>query len=132
MMNEKSVRIDKFLWAVRLYKTRSLASDACKNSRVLINGLSVKASRDIKVDDIFEVKKNPITYKYRVKELLTNRVGARLVVNHIENLTSEEEMFKIEINKKMPHFKRDRGTGRPTKKDRRDIDKLEFCRSCRF
>ena len=121
-----SVRIDKFLWAVRLYKTRSQASDACKKGSVLINDYTVKPSREMNVNDIFEVKKNPIKYKFRVKELLTNRVGAKLVENYLENLTSEEELFKLEVNQKMPHFKRERGSGRPTKKERRDIDKLEF------
>ena len=123
-MSKGVVRIDKFLWAVRLFKTRSLAAEACKNNRVLINEVPVKPSREIKVDEIFELKKNPIIYKYRVKELLSNRVGAKLKENYIENLTSEEELFKLEVNSKMPHFKRDRGTGRPTKKERRDIDKL--------
>ena len=121
-----SVRIDKFLWAVRLYKTRSQASDACKKGSVLINDYTVKPSREIKVNDVFELKKSPIKYKYRVKDLLTNRVGAKLVKNYIENLTSQEELFKLEVNQKMPHFKRERGSGRPTKKERRDIDKLEF------
>ena len=123
-MNDKTVRIDKFLWAVRLYKTRSQAAEACKKSHVLISGNSVKASRDVKIDDVFEVKKNPVNYKYRIKELLTNRVGAKLVENYIEDITPEEELFKLELNKNAPHFKRNRGTGRPTKKERRDIEKL--------
>ncbi len=123
-MIENTTRIDKFLWAVRLFKTRSVATDACKNNRVLLNGNPIKPSREIKINDVFELKKNPITYKYRVKELLKNRVGAKLVAQYIEDLTSEEELYKLEINNKMPHFKRDRGTGRPTKKERRDIDKL--------
>lgn len=121
-----SVRIDKFLWAVRLYKTRSQASDACKKGSVLINDYTIKPSREIKVNEIFELKKNPIKYKYRIKDLLTNRVGAKFVENYLEDLTSPEELFKLEVNQKMPHFKRDRGSGRPTKKERRDIDKLEF------
>ena len=119
-----SVRIDKFLWAVRLYKTRSLAADACKNNHVLIKGNSVKPSREIKISEVFELKRNPVIYKYRVQELLSNRVGAKLVENYIEDITSEEELFKLEVNAKMPYFKRDRGAGRPTKKERRDIDKL--------
>jgi len=75
------------------------------------------------IDDIFKLKKNPVTYKYRVKRLLANRIGAKLVEDYIENLTSEEELFKLEANKNMPYFKRERGAGRPTKKERRDIDK---------
>jgi ribosome-associated heat shock protein Hsp15 len=123
-MDNKTVRIDKFLWAVRIYKTRSQAAEACKKSHVLIDGNSVKASRDVKVGDVFEVKKNPVNYQYRIKELLTNRVGAKLVENYIEDLTPEEELFKLELNRNAPHFKRNRGTGRPTKKERRDIEKL--------
>ncbi len=125
-MKVDSVRIDKFLWAVRLYKTRNQASDACKKGSVLINDKTIKPSREIKVNDVFELKKNPIKYKYLIKDLLTNRVGAKLVENYIENVTSKEELFKLEVNQKMPHFKRDRGSGRPTKKERRDIDRLEF------
>ena len=122
----ESVRIDKFLWAVRLYKTRSLASEACKKGHVLINDYTLKPSREIKLNDIFELKKNPIIYKYRIKELLTNRVGAKLVENYIENLTSEEELSKLELDMKRPYFKRERGSGRPTKKERRDIDRFDF------
>lgn len=123
-MNDKTVRIDKFLWAVRLYKTRSQAAEACKKSHVFINENAVKASREVKIDDVFVVKKNPVNYKYRIKELLSSRVGAKLVVNYIEDITPEEELFKLEVNKNAPHFKRSRGTGRPTKKERRDIEKL--------
>ncbi|MCF6241989.1 MAG: RNA-binding S4 domain-containing protein [Bacteroidales bacterium] len=123
-MENSSVRIDKFLWAVRLFKTRSQAADACKKGRVLINERAVKPSREIKVADVFVLRKSPVNYKYRVKELLTNRVGAKLVENYLENITPKEELFKLEVEKNMPYFKRDRGTGRPTKKDRRDIDRL--------
>ncbi|OQY05575.1 MAG: RNA-binding protein [Bacteroidetes bacterium 4572_117] len=125
-MDIETIRIDKFLWAVRLYKTRSQASEACKKGQVLMDGHSIKPSREIKTADVFEVKKNPVTYKFRIKELLKNRVGAKLVDNYIENISSDDELAKLEINMKMPHFKRDRGTGRPTKKERRDIDKLSF------
>jgi len=123
-MENKAVRIDKYLWAVRLFKTRSQAAEACKKGRVLINEMPVKPSREINVDDIFQIRRSPVLYKYRVKELLTNRVGAKLVANYLENITPEEELFKLEVERNMPYFKRDRGTGRPTKKDRRDIDRL--------
>jgi ribosome-associated heat shock protein Hsp15 len=123
-MESNSVRIDKFLWAVRLFKTRSQAAEACKKGRVLMNNIPVKPSREIKTADIFELKKSPVLYKYKVKEILTNRVGAKLVENYLENITPQEELFKLEVEKNMPYFKRDRGTGRPTKKDRRDIDRL--------
>ncbi len=123
-MESNSVRIDKFLWAVRLFKTRSQAAEACKKGRILINNIPVKPSREIKATDIFELRKSPVLYKYKVKEILTNRVGAKLVENYLENITPQEELFKLEVEKNMPYFKRDRGTGRPTKKDRRDIDRL--------
>jgi len=114
------------LWAVRLYKTRSLAGEACKNGRILINDYPVKSSRTINIGDIFVVKKNPVVFIFKVKDLVENRVGAKLVDNYIENLTSIEELQKLEVNSKLVFVKRDRGTGRPTKKERRDIDKLDF------
>lgn len=123
-MENNSIRIDKYLWAVRLFKTRSLAAEACKKGRILINDMAVKPSREIKADEVFELKRNPVVYKYRVKEILKNRVGAKLVANYLEDITPQEELFKLDIEKNMPYFKRDRGTGRPTKKDRRDIDRL--------
>lgn len=126
MKEETEVRIDKFLWAVRLYKTRSLAANACKSGRVLINDLPVKSSRVINKGDTFMLKKPPVVYIYKVKELLSNRVGAKLVADYLEDLTSEEELQKLEMNSGVVYMKRDRGTGRPTKKERRDIDKLRF------
>ena len=123
-MENNSIRIDKYLWAVRLYKTRSLAAGACKKDRVLINELPVKSSRLIKIGDVFELKKNPIIYKYKVKDILKNRVGAKLVEKYIEDLTDKEELENLLLNQKGAYIKRDKGTGRPTKKDRRDIDKL--------
>jgi ribosome-associated heat shock protein Hsp15 len=126
MEDAKGVRIDKFLWAVRLYKTRSQATDACKNGRVIINDQPVKSSRMINQGDIFMVKKPPVIYIYKVKELLNNRVGAKLVADYLEDLTSEEELLKLEINSQIAFVKRDRGAGRPTKKERRDIDRLKF------
>lgn len=126
MENTKGIRIDKFLWAVRLYKTRSLAADACKNGRILIDGYPVKSSRLINIDETFMVKKNPIVYIFKVKELLSNRVGAKLVENYIENLTSEEELQKLDLNSQVVFVRREKGSGRPTKKERREIDKLEF------
>ncbi len=123
-MENNSIRIDKYLWAVRLYKTRSLAAEACKKDRVLINELPVKSSRLIKIGDVFELKKNPVIYKYKVKDVLKNRVGAKLVEKYIEDLTDKEELENLLLNQKGAYIKRDKGTGRPTKKDRRDIDKL--------
>lgn len=126
MRELNDVRIDKFLWAVRLYKTRSQAADACKNGRILINDMPVKSSRVINKGDIFMLKKPPVVYIYKAKELLSNRVGAKLVADYLENLTSEEELQKLELNSQVGSMKRDRGTGRPTKKERRDIDKLRY------
>jgi len=126
MEDSKKIRIDKFLWAVRLYKTRSLAADACKNGRILINDYTVKSSRIINIGEIFVVKKNPVVFIFKVKDLVENRVGPKLVDNYIENLTSIEELQKLDVNSKLIFVKRDRGTGRPTKKERRDIDELEF------
>ena len=126
MEDTNKIRIDKFLWAVRLYKTRSLAGEACKNGRILINDYPVKSSRTINIGDIFVVKKNPVVFIFKVKDLVENRVGAKLVDNYIENLTSIEELQKLEVNSKLVFVKRDRGTGRPTKKERRDIDKLDL------
>ncbi len=123
-MENNSVRIDKYLWAVRLFKTRSQAAEACKKGKVLINELPVKPSREIKQNELFELKKSPVVYKYRVKQLLKNRVGAKLVADYLEDLTPADELYKLDVEKNMPYFKREKGTGRPTKKDRRDIDRL--------
>ena len=126
MNPEKDIRIDKYLWAVRLFKTRSIASEACKNGKILINGYSVKPSRTINRDDIFILKSNPVVYTYKVKELLSNRVGPKLVDQYLENLTPPEEMKKLDLDAFSPIVKRDRGTGRPTKKERREIDNLNL------
>lgn len=121
-MNE--VRIDKFLWAVRLYKTRSLSAEAIKSQQVLINEHYVKASQLVAVGDVIKVKQNPIWRQYRVKELLKNRVGAKLVNTYIEDCTDPEEFEKLEMMKLMPGYDRKKGLGRPTKKERRDMDKF--------
>ena len=126
MEDKNHIRIDKYLWAVRLYKTRSIATEACKSGKILINGYSVKPSRIIHVNEVFMLKSNPVVYTYKVKELLNNRVGPKLVGNYLENLTPPEELLKIDMILNPPLIKRDRGTGRPTKKERRDIDKLDF------
>lgn len=118
------MRIDKFLWSVRIFKTRTVASEACKSGRVTMSGQFVKSSRDVKEGDIIEVKKNPIWRKYKVKKLLKSRVGAKLVEEHVEDLTPKEELEKLEMIRKSGILSRPRGYGRPTKKDRRDIEKL--------
>src|SRR3989339_633178 len=97
MAIDEGVRIDKWLWAVRVFKTRSQATEACKKGRIYINNDEVKASRDVKIGDIIEVKKPPILFRYRVKELLYNRVGAKLVDNYLEDITPEQEVIKIDM-----------------------------------
>ncbi len=124
MMTDKEIRIDKFLWAVRIYKTRSLATDACKKGKIIIDNIEVKPSRIIKGGEIIMVKKMPVIYTYKVKSILVNRVAAKLVQEYIDDLTSEEELLKLKLQPS-GFFIRDRGTGRPTKKERRTIDKIQ-------
>lgn len=121
----KSVRIDKFLWAVRLYKTRSKATDACKTGKVKVDNKLIKPSRILNGGESIQLRKGPITYSYDIVELLVNRVGAKLVPNYIKNTTSKEDLEKIEVLKLSYTRWRDRGKGRPTKKDRREIDDFD-------
>lgn len=116
------VRIDKYLWAMRIYKTRSIASDACKNGRITMNGIQLKPSRTFHIGDIFSVRKGPITYTYRVLQLSENRLGAKLVPDYIQDITSPAQLEILELARLAGQSGRDRGTGRPTKKDRRDIE----------
>jgi len=125
MADNKSVRIDKFLWSVRIYKTRSIASDACRKGKVFINNLQVKPSRIIVVNEIILVKKPPVIYTYRVKEPVENRVSAKLAEQFIEDLTSDEEKAKLNIRQSLGIVIREKGSGRPTKRNRRVIDKLQ-------
>jgi ribosome-associated heat shock protein Hsp15 len=122
---DEPVRIDKWLWAVRLFKTRTLATEECKKGRVTIDGVSVKPSRVPKPGDIIKVRKNPVTYSYKVIGLIGKRIGAKLVHEFVEDITPPEELKNLELRQQMGSFERDRGTGRPTKKDRRDIDRLQ-------
>jgi len=125
MPDNKSIRIDKFLWSVRIYKTRSLASDECRKGRIIINDIQVKPSRIILKNEIITVKKPPVNYSYRVIEPIENRVGAKLVENFVEDITSEEEKIKLDLSQTGGTIFRDKGTGRPTKKERRLIDRLK-------
>ena len=124
MAEVTSVRIDKWLWSIRAFKTRTDAADACKLGRVTLNGALAKASRDLKVNDIVTVKKMPVMYTFKVLALIANRQPAKNVYLYAENLTPEEELEKMKMNKTIIFVQRDRGTGRPTKKERRDIDDL--------
>ncbi len=120
----ESVRLDKYLWAIRVFKTRSEATDACNGNKVKIGGVSAKPSKLVKVGDVIEVRKVAVTYTYKVLALAEKRMGAALVPAHAENLTPEEELNKLQIPRETIVMSRDRGTGRPTKKDRRVIDNL--------
>ena len=122
-MSEDKMRIDKWLWAVRIYKTRSKAAEACKKGRVIIDGTAVKPSREIKPGDNILIRKLPVVYTYKVKSLLQRRQSAKIAAEHYEDLTSAEELDKLKINEAL-FIKRDKGTGRPTKKERRLFDKL--------
>jgi len=119
------MRIDKFLWSVRIYKTRSIASDACRKGRIIINNIQVKPSRIILKHEIIIVKKPPVIFTYRVVGPVENRVSAKLVEQFVEDLTSEEEKAKMDIRQSVGIVYRDKGSGRPTKKERRVIDKIE-------
>jgi ribosome-associated heat shock protein Hsp15 len=124
MMNVKgAVRIDKYLWAVRIFKTRSIAANACRMGRILIDNMPVKPSRIIEAGTMLTVKKPPAAYTFRVNEPVENRVSAKLVSRYIEDLTPDDERHKLEIQKQGPALFRQKGTGRPTKKERRLIDK---------
>ena len=119
-----SVRIDKYLWAIRVFKTRTDATDACKGGRVTVGGASVKASRDVKPGDVIEVRKGAVRYTYKMLAPLEKRVGAKEVEKYAENLTPQSELDKLHAPVETFFIKRDRGTGRPTKKERREMDSL--------
>lgn len=122
---DDQTRIDKWLWAVRICKTRSVAADACRNNRVLINGAFTKPSREVTVGDIVSVKRSPtVTFTYRVVSPVSSRVGPKLAADHAENITPQEELDKLNIPKHTIFVQRDPGTGRPTKRERREIDTL--------
>ena len=115
-------RVDKWLWAARIYKTRSLAADACKNSRVTINGVNVKPSHTIKVGEVISVKKSPVVYSFRVLKCIEQRVGAKPLPEVYENVTDPKQYELLEMSRISGFVDRARGTGRPTKKERRALD----------
>lgn len=112
------------MWAVRIFKTRTIAVEACKKNRVMINDTPVKPSRMIKVGDVIQVRKPPVTYSFKVLDLTQNRVGAKLVPNYLENITPPEQYEILELQKISGFIDRAHGTGRPTKKERRDLDQF--------
>ncbi|MDD6783950.1 MAG: RNA-binding S4 domain-containing protein [Prevotellaceae bacterium] len=119
MMN---ARIDKWLWASRIFKTRSIAADACKNGRVTMNGSRVKASHMVKEGDVVEVRKPPVTYSFRILKAIEKRVGAKMLNEIFENITPPDQYKLLEMNRVAGFIDRARGTGRPTKKERRALD----------
>ena len=118
------VRIDKYLWSIRVFKTRSEATDACKGGKIRVNGADTKPSKMVKVGDTVVARKGAVTYTYKVLELIDKRQGAKLVSNYAENLTPPEELAKLRAPIETFFLKRDRGAGRPTKKDRRQMEAL--------
>ena len=116
------VRIDKWLWDVRLFKTRTLAAEACKKGKVIIHNIPVKPSRNVKVDDVVCIKRNPILFSFKVLALSENRMNAKLVPDFMLNVTTSDQLELIELGKLSGQPGRERGTGRPTKKERRELD----------
>lgn len=119
-----SVRIDKYLWAIRVFKTRGDATDACKGNKVRVGGSPAKPSKEVKPGEVIEIQKGTVRYSYRVIRLLENRVGAQLVPDYAENLTPQSELDKLRAPVETFFIRRDRGSGRPTKKDRRAMEHL--------
>lgn len=115
-------RIDKWLWAARIFKTRSIAAQACKNGRVTKGGVNVKPSHSVKVGDIIDVKKPPITYSFKILKTIEQRVGAKLLPEIYENVTAASQYELLEMSRISGFIDRQKGTGRPTKKDRRAMD----------
>lgn len=120
----EEVRIDKWLWAVRIFKTRTIASEACKKGRVMMDNVSIKPSRTIRKGDVIQVRKPPVTFSFKVLELTDKRMGAKLVPDFMENITPPDQYEILELNKISGFVDRQRGTGRPTKKERRDLEQF--------
>ena len=118
------VRIDKWMWATRIFKTRTIAAEACKKNRVMIQGVNVKASRMIKVGDVIQVRKPPITYSFKVLVVTERRMGAKMVPQYLENVTTADQYEILELNKISGFVDRAKGMGRPTKKDRRELEQF--------
>ena len=121
-MNDE--RIDKWLWAMRVFKTRSIATDACKKGRVMMGGVGVKPSRSVKVGDVIDVRKPPVTFSFRVKALSSGRLGARLVPDYLENITPQSQYDLLEMTRISGFVDRRKGLGRPTKRDSREMSRF--------
>ena len=123
---ESLARIDKWLWAARIFKTRSIAVDAIKNGRVTIQGVNVKPSRMVKEGEVVSVRKPPVTYSFKILKTIEQRVGAKLLPDIYENVTPPDQYELLEMNRISGFVDRQRGTGRPTKKERRALDEFLF------
>ena len=124
MAEKHTTRIDKWLWAVRIYKTRVLATEACAGGKIKIDGKTVKASRNIQQNDIVQVRKGIVKYLYKIRKISENRMGAKLVSDFLEDITPKQELAKLKSLQKHPIHSREKGLGRPTKRERRMIDQL--------
>lgn len=117
-------RIDKWMWATRIFKTRTIAAEACKKGKITINGSQVKPARMVKPGDVIQVKKSPIIYSFKVLQPIEKRIGAKLVSEYMENVTTPDQYEILEMSKISGFVDRGRGTGRPTKKDRRELEEF--------
>ena len=125
MDSSSEARIDKWLWAARIFKTRTIAAAACKKGQVSLGGVQLKASRTIKAGDVVSVRKPPITYSFRVLQPIERRVGAKLIPEVLENVTTPDQYELLEMSKISGFVGRAKGTGRPTKKDRRSLEDFQ-------
>lgn len=123
-MANTEARVDKWLWAARIFKTRTMAAAACKKGQVMLRGAQLKASRTVKAGDVVDVRKPPVTYSFRVLQPIEKRVGAKLLPEVLENVTAAEQYELLEMSKISGFVNRAKGTGRPTKKDRRSLDEF--------
>lgn len=121
---DKPIRVDSYLWAVRIFKTRTLAQEACKKGRVSINGQTAKPAKLIAVGDTLAVRKPPVTFSFKVLQTATNRMNAKLVPGYLQNITPKEEYEVLQMQKLSGFIDRSRGLGRPTKKERRDLEQF--------
>lgn len=122
---ENKVRIDKWLWAVRIFKTRSMAAEACKKGKVTIGGVTIKASREVRLDETIDIRVPPITRSYKVLDISGKRMSAKLAVDFVKDVTAQDQLNLLDATRNFGFEKRDSRTGRPTKHDRRMIDKLK-------
>lgn len=122
---KEEVRVDKWLWAMRVFKTRTIATEACKKGRVMMGGVAVKPSRCVKIGDTVDVRKPPITYTFRVKALTENRLGAKLVADYLENLTPQSQYDLLEMTRISGFVDRRKGLGRPTKREGRELSRFK-------